>query len=446
VRKLRRDRDAHRRARCAPPGEAAHECPGTGYRPEPPWPARIDRPVARAQGVAAVGSGDRKKTSRWRCCARWRTSRMTSSVAASMTSRQRKLLYETSLGPEPEYTFKHALTYEVAYASLLQARRRALHSRIVQAIEQRSANRLTEHVERLAHHAYRGQVWDKAVTYLRQAGAKAQERSAHREALTFLDEALEALRHLSEDVRRAGARDRCTARAPRARCNPLGEFREDAGRTCEKPRPWPARSRMHAGSDWWSVHIGEYFRQTGQFAEARRLAQQALILGDKLQDVPLQPLRQTLSWPGVSRPRRLSARFGAAASRRAVSAGRSRHGGRIPGTRTRRSTSPGSRAASPSSGSSRRGVGAGPPGRLPSQKESTAPIAWPPPASGSDTSPLVRGDVDGAVPVLERACKRRPRCETSHCSVRRPPDSWAGAYLLAGPARRGCGTRQGGRG
>src|SRR5262249_33367478 len=87
-------------------------------------------------------------------------------------------LYETSLFPEHAYTFKHALTHEVAYSSLLQERRRALHTRIVEAIEGLSADRLTEQVERLAHHALRGEVWAKALAYCRQAGAKAFARSA----------------------------------------------------------------------------------------------------------------------------------------------------------------------------------------------------------------------------------------------------------------------------
>ena len=81
-----------------------------------------------------------------------------------------EFLYETSLFPELEYTFKHALTHEVAYGSLLQERRRGLHARIVEAIERLYADRLAEQVERLAHHALRGEVWDKAVAYCRQAG------------------------------------------------------------------------------------------------------------------------------------------------------------------------------------------------------------------------------------------------------------------------------------
>src|SRR4029077_19564792 len=94
-----------------------------------------------------------------------------------------EFLYETRLFPDPEYTFKHALTHEVTYGTLLQDRRKALHARIVGAIERFYPDRLTEHVERLAHHAVRGEVWEQAVTYLRQAGAQALGRSAHREGV-----------------------------------------------------------------------------------------------------------------------------------------------------------------------------------------------------------------------------------------------------------------------
>jgi class 3 adenylate cyclase/tetratricopeptide (TPR) repeat protein len=109
-----------------------------------------------------------------------------------------EFLYETRLFPELEYTFKHALTHEVAYSSLLQQRRRLLHARIVEVLEQQHADRLAEQVERLAHHAVRGEVWDEAVTYLRQAGLKALGHSAYGEAVTSFERALEVLQHLPD--------------------------------------------------------------------------------------------------------------------------------------------------------------------------------------------------------------------------------------------------------
>src|SRR4030095_16999319 len=79
-----------------------------------------------------------------------------------------EFLYETRLFPEHEYTFKHALTHEVAYGSLLQERRRVLHAHIVEALEALMGDRMAEQVERLAHHALRGEEWDKATAYRRQ--------------------------------------------------------------------------------------------------------------------------------------------------------------------------------------------------------------------------------------------------------------------------------------
>ena len=110
-----------------------------------------------------------------------------------------EFLYETGLFPDLEYTFKHGLTYQVAYNSLLVERRRTLHAKILEAIESLYADRLAEQVERLAHHAFRGEVWAKAAAYLRQAGAKAVGRSANREAVVFFEQALGALGHLPEN-------------------------------------------------------------------------------------------------------------------------------------------------------------------------------------------------------------------------------------------------------
>jgi tetratricopeptide (TPR) repeat protein len=107
-----------------------------------------------------------------------------------------EFLYEARLFPESEYTFKHALTHEVAYGSVLQERRRGLHARIVEALEALVGNRVAEQSERLAHHALRGEVWAKALAYCRQAGEKALARSAHGDAAGYFEQALSALTYL----------------------------------------------------------------------------------------------------------------------------------------------------------------------------------------------------------------------------------------------------------
>ncbi|HET7340616.1 MAG TPA: adenylate/guanylate cyclase domain-containing protein [Methylomirabilota bacterium] len=109
-----------------------------------------------------------------------------------------EFLYEMRLFPDVEYTFKHALTHETAYGSVLQERRRALHAALVTAIEELYADRLGEQVELLAHHAARGGIPDKTVHYLRLAGEKAIAHSAMKEAVEFLEAALQTLRELPD--------------------------------------------------------------------------------------------------------------------------------------------------------------------------------------------------------------------------------------------------------
>jgi class 3 adenylate cyclase/tetratricopeptide (TPR) repeat protein len=113
-----------------------------------------------------------------------------------------EFLYETSVGRDAEYTFKHGLTHEVAYGSLLQDHRRLLHARILAALEAASDDAPVEQVDRLAHHAVRGEIWDKGVRYLREAVARALGRSAHREAVAAAEQALAALAHLPESRER----------------------------------------------------------------------------------------------------------------------------------------------------------------------------------------------------------------------------------------------------
>src|SRR5438046_2941396 len=109
-----------------------------------------------------------------------------------------EFLYETGRYPDLEYSFKHALTHEVTYKGLLQERRRELHARIVDAIETLHRDRLGGEIERLAHHAVRGELREKAVDYLRQAGGKAAARSALPNARAWFEQALGILESLPE--------------------------------------------------------------------------------------------------------------------------------------------------------------------------------------------------------------------------------------------------------
>jgi class 3 adenylate cyclase/tetratricopeptide (TPR) repeat protein len=109
-----------------------------------------------------------------------------------------EFLYATQIFPDLQYTFKHSLTHDVTYSGVLHERRRDIHARVVDAIEELYADRLGEQVERLAHHAMRGEKREKAVQYLWQAGGKAAARSALADARTLFEQALGVLDALPE--------------------------------------------------------------------------------------------------------------------------------------------------------------------------------------------------------------------------------------------------------
>ena len=193
-----------------------------------------------------------------------------------------EFLDEASLFPDRVYTFKHALTHEVAYGSLLHERRRDLHARIVEAIERLHAERLPEHVERLAHHTFLGEVWEKAVTYLRQAGLKAVMRSAHREAIANLEQALAALRHLSEDrettVLAVDLRlDLVVALAQSARYGDILQRMTEA-----EPLAESLKDRTRLGQVL--VRMAQALRLKGEYANALRVGHRAVAVADELGD------------------------------------------------------------------------------------------------------------------------------------------------------------------
>jgi tetratricopeptide (TPR) repeat protein len=210
---------------------------------------------------------------------------------AFLRLKRAEFLYETSAGPDPEYTFKHTLTQEVAYESLAEERRRGLHARIVEVIERQQPDRLVEHAERLAHHAFRGKIWHKAVAYLRQAGAKALAGSAYREAVTCFEHALDALGHLPES--RATLEQTIDLRFElRTALTPLGEHARIFAHLREAETVAVAlddqrRLGRVAG------YLTDYFRLTGAHEQARESGRRALALAEALGDFPLQVAANT---------------------------------------------------------------------------------------------------------------------------------------------------------
>jgi class 3 adenylate cyclase/tetratricopeptide (TPR) repeat protein len=194
-----------------------------------------------------------------------------------------EFLYETRLFPDSEYTFKHALTHEVTYGTLLQERKNGLHARIVTAIERLRPDRLTEQVEALAHHAFRGTMWEHAVRYLRQAGDKAAARSANREAVGFFEQALAALSHLGESETRREALDIRIALSP---CLGVlhgdGSFEKEASYIATRELALDLGDRSRLFPALWGLWHVSFNR--GLYREARSLGNELLGLARELGD------------------------------------------------------------------------------------------------------------------------------------------------------------------
>jgi class 3 adenylate cyclase/tetratricopeptide (TPR) repeat protein len=199
-----------------------------------------------------------------------------------------EFVYETHLFPDLEYTFKHALTHEVAYGSVLQDRRRALHAQLVETIEQLYSGRLAEHIERLAHHALQGELREKAVYYLRQAGLKAAARSALPEARIWFEHALWTLERLPE--RRSTLKQAFEIRLElRPVLVQLGDFRQVLDRLREA-EPLAERLNDDRGRSRVCAFMTSSQSMLGELDEALATGRRAIEIGRRLEDLELRIL------------------------------------------------------------------------------------------------------------------------------------------------------------
>jgi class 3 adenylate cyclase/predicted ATPase len=214
-----------------------------------------------------------------------------------------EFLYETRLFPERAYTFKHALTQQVAYQSLLTSTRQQVHQQIAQVFESHFAETVLTQPELLAHHYTEAGCPEPAVAYWQKAGQRAVERSAHAEAISHLTKGLEVLTTLPDTRRRAQhelglqntlgpvlmairgwAAPEVEATYARARvlCQQVGET----------PQLFPAL-----------MGIGTFYMASGKLQTARELREQLLSLAKRQQEPALLlhahlALGATLFWLG----------------------------------------------------------------------------------------------------------------------------------------------------
>ena len=208
--------------------------------------------------------------------------------------RSREMLYEHRLFPEVEYTFKHALTHEVAYGTLVRERRRELDRRIVEALEGHGGELWPDDIDRLARHAVRGELWEHGVRYCREAGARAFARSAHRAAAAHFEQTLVALRHLPAS-RATREQEIDVLFDLRYALSPLGEYRRMLETLTEVER-LAGQSGDHKRLALALAFLANFFSLRGEFAKAIEHGRRALTLADQLDDMTLAvPARTVLS-------------------------------------------------------------------------------------------------------------------------------------------------------
>src|SRR5262245_24564718 len=221
-------------------------------------------------------------------------------ILASLQNKE--FLYEQPAFPEVEYSFKHALTQEVAYRSVLLERRKVLHERIGGTIETLYTRSLDEHLTELAHHFSQSGNASKALQFLERAGEQAARRSAVDEAIMYLTRALETLQALPpgepRDRRELGLRMQLSVSLAAK-----GVGLEERGRVLERARA--LASRLGTTQELVEVmwQLCQYHIERQQLSAARVLAVETLPLAESTGDIALileaeYNLGETAFWLG----------------------------------------------------------------------------------------------------------------------------------------------------
>ena len=199
-----------------------------------------------------------------------------------------EFLYAVAGPPAAAYTFRHVLTRDVAYGSLLADRRRLLDQRIVLTLERMHPEPTADQVERLAYHSARGEMWDRAVRHGREAGARAFARSAHRAAVEHFEQALDALGRLPPTPA-AAAQAIDLHLDLRYALMPLGEFRRVFTHLSEAgalARQTDDRRRLGLVS----ALLTNYHHLMGNMGEAVATGRHALVLAAQTRDLQTEVL------------------------------------------------------------------------------------------------------------------------------------------------------------
>ena len=196
------------------------------------------------------------------------------------------LIFRRGTPPNAEYRFKHSLVQDAAYNTILIRKRRELHAEILNALEDLERNKHDQIVEWLAYHAFNGEVWDKAFSYLQQAGRKAMDRAAVREAVAHFEQALSVVKQFPESRElleqaidlRFDLRNAMWA---------IAAF-EDILVNLSKAEVLARKLEDKRRLGWISVFLSASHWQLGQSEEATEAAHKALETNLEAKDLPLE--------------------------------------------------------------------------------------------------------------------------------------------------------------
>lgn len=168
----------------------------------------------------------------------------------------------TRLLPNLEYSFKHALIQEVAYATLTKSDRRALHARVLEALRHRRDADLPNRLDLLAHHAFKAENWPAAYLFGRRAGVRAELRSRledasrhYRNALTALDRCPDTPRNRLRRIDGSIALARANLPRGLTDSNDLLEKARQLALSVPDARRYARTSSMLAAIEWPHGHI-----------------------------------------------------------------------------------------------------------------------------------------------------------------------------------------------
>jgi len=197
-----------------------------------------------------------------------------------------EIVYQRGLPPQSRYMFKHAFIQDAAAQSLLKSTRQHYHQRIAHALEAQFPAIVDQQPELLAHHFTQGEVWDKAVAYSQQAGEKAYDRAAFREAVGSFEQALQALAHLPEpgDTRGRAIELRLALGRPLYRVGEFGRLLTLLGEAEALAKALDDRARLGQVL----AQMSQTRMTTGDLDGAIAAGQQALALATALDESALQ--------------------------------------------------------------------------------------------------------------------------------------------------------------